>query len=180
MKFREFARGKHSLIYLAEEKGKKIAKKIAINEALKKNINKEAEFLKILNKYDIGPKLLGKGDGHIIYEFIEGEFIQDWLKNASKNDKKRIAKIILEKCFLMDKLGISKEEMTHPGKHIIIGETVKMIDFERAKKTKKPQNVTQFSQYLISNNIMKANKNIFKIYKNKPNKSNFNKIISLL
>jgi predicted Ser/Thr protein kinase len=57
---------------------------------------------------------------------------------------------------LLDKLGINKDEMQNPYKHIIVdkkkkGICVKLVDFERARKTESPKNVTQFCQFLISN-----------------------------
>ena len=53
--------------------------------------------------------------------------------------------------YLFDKLKINKEEMHHPVRHIIIkNHDVKLIDFERANYAKKPKNVTQFCQFIIS------------------------------
>jgi len=89
----------------------------------------------------------------------------------------------------MDGLGINKEEMSHPPKHIIISKKNKkpvLIDFERSHYTLKPSNVTQFCDFLVSGNILKLfkNKNIeirkdkiielAKIYKNNINKNNLN------
>ena len=52
----------------------------------------------------------------------------------------------------MDGVGVNKEEMTRPWKHIIVtpaGEAI-LIDFERCRETRLPKNVTQFCQFLIS------------------------------
>ena len=43
--------------------------------------------------------------------------------------------------------------MHYPIKHILIGKDVKMIDFERCKKSENPKNVTQFCQFLLSKNM---------------------------
>jgi predicted Ser/Thr protein kinase len=57
----------------------------------------------------------------------------------------------------MDVLGINKEEMHHPFKHIIVrDEKPVLIDFERCHYTEKQQNVTQFVQYLTSKKIQEA------------------------
>jgi len=54
---------------------------------------------------------------------------------------------IVYNLFIMDKLKINKEEMSHPQKHIIIDKNnnLTLIDFERAHYTIKPSNVTQFT-----------------------------------
>jgi len=79
--------------------------------------------------------------------------------------------------------------MQKPVKHIIIGKDKKpvLVDFERAGKTRKPHNVTQFCQFLSSDFFMKKlnikKKGIWKLAKNyKGNMSakNFNNIIKYL
>ncbi len=52
--------------------------------------------------------------------------------------------------------------MHHPVKHIIINKNPIMIDFERCYLTNKPKNVSQFCQFLLSNNlkVLLKNKNI--------------------
>lgn len=106
------------------------------------NFQNEANMLKILNKHKIGPKLVASGETFVVYEFAPGKFLKD-----TKLTKK-IALNVLEQCRTMDKLGINKQEMTRPLKHVIIGKKITLIDFERARKTQKPQNLTQFCEYL--------------------------------
>lgn len=153
-------------------------------------IQNEIKFLKILNKKNIGPKLLFFSKDYLIYEFIEGNFIIDYFKNNKKNNILKIIKNIFNQLYIMDKLKINKEEMSHPPKHIIINKKNKpiLIDFERSHKTKKPSNVTQFCSFLISgyvfnilkNKNIKVNKNkiikLAKKYKKQINKNNLNKI----
>ena len=91
--------------------------------------------------------------------------------------------------FALDRLGVDKEEMHHPVKHIIVGKNkVHLIDFERAHTALKPKNVTQFCQFLTSGHLTHAleGKGIFinksrilelaKIYKSKQDTANFRKI----
>ena len=54
----------------------------------------------------------------------------------------------------MDKLNVDKKEMSNPYKHIIArdGKAV-MIDFERARYSLKPQNVTAFFHFLTSKKV---------------------------
>jgi len=194
-KKRFFARGKRSLVYTAFLSNKKVAIKVARKDIpVKRHISNEAKFLKILNKKKIGPKLLHSNKDSIIYEFVEGEKILDWIRKANKKDIKKTLKKIFEKCYIMDSLKIEKKEMHHPLKHILIKKNnVKMIDFERCRKTKKPKNVSQFCQFLISKKvsdilIKKGFKKIKKTtliplvknYKKKFDKESFKNIINLL
>ena len=60
--------------------------------------------------------------------------------------------------YLMDKLNVNKEEMSHPVKHIVINNKNRpvLLDFERARHVKSQGNVTQFCDFLMSNKISTA------------------------
>ena len=119
------------------------------DSAAEGTLEREAQWLKLLNKEGIGPKLLFSGNNYLVYEFVEGEFIEVWI---SKNNKSAILKVlqrILSQCYRLDQLGITKEELHHPQKHILIDaqEQVTLLDFERATRTDSPQNVTQVIEF---------------------------------
>jgi len=192
-----FSKGKRGFIFTGDYKSKKVGIKIKNPESdAILRIENEISFLKILNKKNIGPRLLFYDKDFLVYEFIEGYNILDFFESALKNKKIVIyvTKKIMNQMFIMDKLNINKEEMSHPQKHIIIDKKNNpvLIDFERMHYTIKPSNVTQFSDFLISNNIMtilkKNNINInkkqlisaAKIYKKKQKINNFNKILKLI
>jgi len=63
-----------------------------------------------------------------------------------------VLKNVFEQCYKMDKLGLNKEEMHHPVKHIVVQKNGKpvLLDFERCKSRKRQHNVTQFCQFVIS------------------------------
>lgn len=146
-----FARGKRGFIYTGYLGKKKIVVKEKNPSSLALGrIKNEANFLTLLNKYKIGPKLIKSSDKFIVYEFVKGDFILDFIE---KNNKKRIIEVlkeVLKQCFILDKLRINKLEMHHPVKHIIIDKKPVLIDFERCYYTKSPKNVTQFCQFLFS------------------------------
>ena len=185
------AHGKRGVVYTGKYKGKKIAVKIkrAGSEALGR-IQNEIVFLRILNKHNIGPKLIMHGSNWLADDFVPGEFIRDWIPKAKKKDAGRVLRIVFEKCFKMDQLMINKEEMHHPLKHVIIGKSVKLIDFERAKKTNDPKNVSQFCQFVMSlkhvleKKGFKVNKEkmicLARQYKQKLDKPSFNLILKEL
>ncbi|MGV8151246.1 MAG: HemK2/MTQ2 family protein methyltransferase [Candidatus Woesearchaeota archaeon] len=132
---------------------------------------KEARFLKVLNKKDIGPKLFrfDKKNNRIIIEYIIGERIIDFIAGHDKSEIFDVIKKVLEQLIIMDRLGINKKELTNPYKHIIIEKKEDsknnivekqhiayypvMIDFERCQYTKRSKNITQFIQFLNSGRI---------------------------
>jgi len=152
----------------------------------------EVNWLKRLNKKGIGPLLLFSGKGYFVYSFIEGIFIGKYLEKENKGKIKKVLKKVFEQMYTLDKIGVNKEEMHRPHKHVIIGDKPYLVDFERAHFTNKPGNVTQFCQYIISTRVFsllrKKNINInkeevivlAKRYKQTMRKKDFEKIIKIL
>ena len=147
------------------------------------------------------PKILFSNKDLFSYEFIPGKFIFEFVED--KKTKKREIIIVLKKVlgqmYLLDKLWMNKEEMHHPVKHIIINKRkikgketieVKLVDFERAKITRKPKNVTQFCQFLVhmkfndklrNKKIKIEQEDIIKLtqkYKRDMSEKNFNDILN--
>ncbi len=150
-----FAKGKRSIVYICRFQGKKSAAKVESSASHAVNrIENEAKWLKILNKKGIGPRLYAAGSGWMICGFIKGKRILEWLPSAKKEAIKEALLDVLSQCRQMDNMHITKEEMHRPLKHIIISKANPvMIDFERCRKTEKPQNVTQFCQFLMSGSV---------------------------
>jgi HemK-related putative methylase len=161
---RVFAHGKRGLIIKAKKD------KTVISIKTKKpgskafgNLEIEANTIQKLNKYNIGPKLISYENDMLIYEFVNGYFIEEYIKNNSKSNINIVIDKLFDQIFQMDKLGINKFEMHHPIKHILIeNNNPVQIDFERARHTDQPKNVTQFCDFLISKDMTKllANKKI--------------------
>ena len=189
-----FAKGHRGLLFIGTYKNKKAAIKTKNPESTAiGRIENEAKWLKKLNKYGIGPKLSKIDNDYFVYEFIDGDFIVDYIKKSSKNNIKKIIKDIFNQLFILDKLKIDKEEMHHPIKHIIVSKNKPyLVDFERGHYSEKPKNVTQFCQFLISsqlNGILKnkkvgINKNeiiqLAKIYKKNPSNATFKTIVDII
>ncbi|MBI2576991.1 hypothetical protein HYV84_07290 [Candidatus Woesearchaeota archaeon] len=195
-----FTHGKRGNLYTGIFKGRKIVikSKRPESEALGR-IENEIRFLKILNEEGIGPKLLfwdKRKFSYFGYAYVDGVFFPQFLERCGRKDKSKVSRMIADifsQCYTLDKLGINKEEMSHPQKHIIIGRRTKrpvLIDFERCHYTEKPGNVTQFTSYLLSNLIHRLLKGIglrftrkgiissAKAYHKKGDRKNFDKIIS--
>ncbi|MBW3020791.1 hypothetical protein KY334_05825 [Candidatus Woesearchaeota archaeon] len=155
MKF--FAKGRRGYIYREGNIAKKITnpKSKAINR-----IQNEIKFLKILNKYNIGPKLLKSGKDYFTYEFVEGQYMDQWWKKANIKQKIKVCKNLLHQCYILDKLGIIKEDMHRPSKNVVIKKynVPVLIDFERCHYGE-GKNVTQLLQFM-GNNLIPRNKAI--------------------
>jgi putative serine/threonine protein kinase len=108
------------------------------------SIKNEYDTLKKLEKYDFFPKakLCNEELKFIIMDYVKGKTI------GSSLDKKLFIKTLsLARALDMEK--INQQELTNPYKHIYFYEgKAKMIDFERARFSNNPKNVTQFAQYL--------------------------------
>ena len=171
------AKGKHGIVYDAKYKNKICVVKMAREDSPSRDcIIKEKQFLQKLNKYKIGPEVYFANNNLLVMEKIIGDIIF----NIDLHSHKYIIVSILNQCFKMDKLGISKFEMTNPYKHIFINKRkVTMIDFERCIYTEKPKNVTQFCEYLRRRGF-NIDKNVLVEYKNKIDISNFKEIKNMI
>ncbi|MEK6940154.1 MAG: HemK2/MTQ2 family protein methyltransferase [Nanoarchaeota archaeon] len=202
-----FAEGKRGIVYTAQfDKSLVIKKQVPVKKRtitvaikVKKKESKAADaitsevfWLKALNERAIGPRMMFSGEDFVAYEFAEGEYIEDWLPNASKEDIQDVLASVFQQCYVMDKLGINKEEMHHPLKHIIVGKdgNATLIDFERSYETEKPHNVTQFADFVGKQRPLLAKKG-FKFdlkelreaaaeYKEKYDAKGFEKIVKLV
>lgn len=180
------------MVYRIRMNNKEFAVKLAKIgfEAKSKN---EADWLITLNKYNIGPKFLLFADNYLVYEFVNGRLILDYIKNNTRRKVIAIIKDVLEQCRILDKLYVNKYELHHPIKHIFVkGNKAFMIDFERCKSTEKPKNVTQFCQFLMSKKVKtilnkkrilingEGLRNLLVVYKNNMDNENFNKILEAM
>ncbi len=185
----KLAKGHRGIIYTALWNGKKAAVKAQRPDSAARNrMENEAKWLKILNRKGIAPRLLlTKGD-FFAYEFAEGDFILDFVRKSSREKTLKVLGEVLRQCRILDKLHVTKEEMHHPLKHIIVGRKTVLLDFERAHYDEFPKNVTQFCQFLVSGNFNSLLKGkgvvlereslieLLKEYKKSQSEENFGKI----
>jgi len=149
-----YDKGKRGIIFTALLNGEKVLVKEHNPTAAVNTIAHEANILQTINKKNIGPLFIALQDNMLIREFINGEAILDWMKTAKKPTIQHVLLGILDQCRTLDTLGISKMEMTHPHKHIIIRKNNPvMIDFDRAHATTKPKNVTQVCQWITGGEL---------------------------
>lgn len=188
---RYFAQGKRSHVYLGYYKNKKVIIKARKNSAPKNITKKEADYLKLLNRYRIGPKLFFAEKDFLAEEFVEGKRITEFIAEEKSRSKIKIILLAaLQQSFLLDRLHLVKEEMHRPHKHLLVSyPRLAMIDFERMHSAKKPHNVTQFVQYILCSKALLAKKgfridsvkliSLAKQYKQKPARKNFQRFLKI-
>ncbi|PIN86346.1 hypothetical protein COV19_05105 [Candidatus Woesearchaeota archaeon CG10_big_fil_rev_8_21_14_0_10_44_13] len=155
---RRLTKGKRGLIFIGQsaKNRKKIAIKLQRKDiGARGTVDRESRILRLLNRKKIGPKILFSGKDFFAYEFVEGIFIPEFLEKAGKREIINILNDVFLQCRKLDMMRMNKEEMQHPYKHIVVcreGSKARavLLDFERARKTGKPSNVTQFCQYVTS------------------------------
>ena len=148
-----FDHGKRGMILLGKRGRAKVAVKVTNpkSEAVGR-LRIEAQWMKRLNKHKIGPRFISSGEEFVVYGFVDGEPVLDYLAQANKKETITVMEQLLLQCRSMDKIGVSKEEMHHPVKHVLVsdaqGLSVTLIDFERTHPDPHPKNVTQVCQFV--------------------------------
>lgn len=179
-----FAKGKRGYIYTGKLKGKIVGiKKKNPKSKAKNRIKNEIIFLEIVNMYHIGPKLLKHTNTYFVYEFQEGKYFKEILKEDNKAKILNISKNLLKQAHILDKLGINKEEFHRPLKNVIIKKYNQpvLIDFERCHYSDSPKNVTQLVQFMVNKRLVKRTAKLIKLlkcYKNNLNIKTFNNLLN--
>ena len=190
-------KGYVGVVVLGKIGRKKVAVKIRRNDSPRKNLKKEAELLKIINKHEIGPKLVASSKNFLVMEYLDGEKIGDWVDGLKKSEKssqlKLIIKKVLEDCYSLDRIGLDHGELSNLSKHVIIGKKTTIIDFESSSLDRKVSNVTSATQALcIGSGISKIIGRVYKIpkkqkmitilrrYKQEETRESFENLLSVL
>nr|WP_259165067.1 serine/threonine protein kinase [Methanococcus voltae] len=109
-----------------------IAIKIPRLGAPKNTIFHEGHVLSIINKQGIGPKLYEFTEEYMIMEYIDGKMIKDCIDDLKKDNILFIVEETIKQCLKLDLMGIDHTEI-QGGKHIIVSDKIKIIDFDKAK-----------------------------------------------
>nr|AIF11303.1 putative serine/threonine protein kinase [uncultured marine thaumarchaeote KM3_51_E02] len=163
-------KGYVGIVVLGKIGRKKVAVKIRRNDSPRKNLKREAELLKIINKHEIGPKLVASSKNFLVMEYLEGKKIGDWVGSLKKKGNspqlKTVIKKILEDCYSLDRIGLDHGELSNLSKHVIVGRKITVIDFESSSTDRKVSNVTSATQALcIGSGISKIIGRVYKIPK---------------
>lgn len=137
------------MVYRGRWKGKDIAIKVAKGLEVVKAIQKEAEILEKLRGMENFPQIVLRGEDFFAYHFIEG--VPYGKASLGPEEEKGALRKLLKIAYLLDSLGIKRDEFANVDKNVLIGENgeVYVLDFERGSLSGRPSNLTQFMQLLV-------------------------------
>ena len=111
----------------------------------------EARILGIVNSHGIGPRLVRHEPTRLIREYVTGVGIEEWTRRATPRATRAMLTRLLDQCRTLDTIRIDKREMTRPYKHVLIARGIPtQIDYDRARESPRPHNVTQLCQFLTA------------------------------
>lgn len=157
----------------------------------------EAKLLQIANKAGIGPKLIDSSKNFLAMEYLDGKKITDWVRDlrgkGSAAKLRSVIRQVLEDCYRLDTIHLDHGELSYIHKHVIVGNSPCIIDFESASTIRRTSNVTSATQSIfIGSELANIVKNLIKIpskkkmigplkkYKHDQSRENFDEILEML
>ncbi|MBI5698116.1 MAG: serine/threonine protein kinase, partial [Thaumarchaeota archaeon] len=141
--------------------------------------------------------LIASSKNFLVMEYLDGKKIYDWVKELSGKGsaaslKSTIRKVLTD-CHKLDSAGLDHGELSNITKHVIVGKSITMIDFESSSLERKASNVTSASQaILIGSGLAKMVNRIYKLpqkqkiisalrkYKNLRTQKSFDSVLEVL
>lgn len=190
-------KGYTGVVVLAKRRRKRVALKIRRTDSPRDSMAKEIMLLKAANKAKVGPKFIEGSKNFVVMEYLDGKKIQDWINDLKGKESvvklKSVIKKILQDCHRLDSLGLDHGELSNITKHVIVGKSITIIDFESSSLERRVSNVTSATQaMLIGSYIAKMvrkicsvppKQNIIKVlrhYKEEQTQKSFEKILEVL
>ena len=190
-------KGYVGVVVLARQGTREVALKIRRTDSSRSEMENEARLLRLANEIDVGPRLISSSKNFIIMEYLDGKKIIDWIRDlkgrGSAVKLKSVVKKILTDCYNMDKIRLDHGELSYIHKHVIVGKSPCIIDFESASVIRRTSNVTSATQGIfIGSGIAKMVRKIIKEpqkkrlinslrkYKNDQSQKNFEGVLKVL
>ena len=143
------------IVVKARMHGKAVALKIRRTDADRRDMDHEANMLRLANSVGVGPKLLAQSENFLAMELINGLPLRRWVALLPKTGcKRRVRKILaklLDDCFSLDQIHLDHGELSEAPKNVIVDENdnPRIVDFETASDKRRVSNVTSIAQYLL-------------------------------
>ncbi len=194
---RVLGKGYVGVVVLSKRGKNQVALKIRRIDSSRDEMKREAKLLKLANQVNVGPKVIGSSKNFIVMEYVEGRKIIDWvgeLKGKGSAAKLRtVIRKILEDCYSLDKAHLDHGELSYIHKHVIVGKSPCIIDFESSSVDRRTSNVTSATQGIfIGSGLSNIVKKIIKVpstkqmieslkkYKHDQSRDNFDNVLKIL
>lgn len=129
------------------------ALKIRRTDADRSTMESEARLQIIANSAGVGPCIEAHTKNLIAMQYAEGQSIAQWVRTASVNEARRVARSVLEQCYLLDNIGLDHGQLSRLDRHVIVPDKSEdsacIIDFESASMARKTNNVTSAAQSMF-------------------------------
>jgi putative serine/threonine protein kinase len=196
-KIEVLGKGYTGVVILAKKGSKRVALKIRRTDSPRESMAKETRLLEAANKAKVGPRLIESSDNFIVMEYLDGKKIYDWVKElkgrGSATKLKSVMKKVLEDCYNLDSAGLDHGELSNITKHVIVGKSITIIDFESSSLERRVSNVTSATQaILIGSGLAKMVRRIHSVpskqkiikvlrqYKEDQTQESFDKVLEVL
>jgi len=190
-------KGYAGIVVLAKKGTRLVALKIRRTDSPRKTMERETTLLQAANKVGVGPILLHSSKNFIVMEYLDGKKIFDWtadLKGKGNASKlKSVIKKVLSDCYRLDAAGLDHGELSNITKHVIVGKSIKMIDFESSSLDRRVSNVTSATQAIfIGSGLAKIVQKIYSVpprpkiinalreYKKQQTQESFDNVLKIL
>ena len=190
-------KGYVGVVVLSKQGKSQVALKMRRVDSSRDEMQSEAKLLKLANKVNVGPRVIDSSKNFIVMEYVEGKKIIDWvgeLKGRGNAAKlKTVIRKILTDCYNLDKIHLDHGELSYIHKHVIVGKSPCIIDFESSSTNRRTSNVTSATQGIfigsgLANIVKKIIKvpstkqmiKSLKIYKHDQSRENFDNVLKML
>ncbi len=190
-------KGYTGVVVLAKIGSKKVALKIRRTDSPRISMENEAMLLQAANSVGAGPKLIRSSKNFIAMEYLDGKKIFDWVRDlegrGSAAKLKQVIRKVLSDCYKLDMAGLDHGELSNITKHVIVGKSVTVIDFESSSLERKVSNVTSVTQAIfIGSGLAKIVRQIYSVpskqklipalrqYKEKRTQASFGRVLEVL
>lgn len=148
---RVVAKGTTSIVLKGIALGSVVAVKARRLDSNRPSLLREAEMLKLANSVGVGPRLLAASRNFLVWPFVEGTPIEEWLLEARPSELRRVVRDLLRQAAALDEMGLAHKELSRLRGHVLVapGPRPVIFDFESASTSSSKSNVTQLAQALF-------------------------------
>lgn len=132
---RVVGKGTNSVVFLCRPNYGDVllACKVRRGDSTRQSLAAEGQILHLANLVGVGPRLYVYSRDIVAYHYVDGVFIDEWWRDADREDKRRLVEELLVQAYRLDKAGISHNELSRLSRHVLVSRGAPVIiDFESA------------------------------------------------